>query len=415
MNGGSVANSNRIFYGWIVVAVAVLATLIAAGIRSVPGALLVPLEQDLGWSKTTISAAVSIGLVLFGLGGPFSGYLMDRYGPRRITLFGLLLMSLSMVGSALMTQVWQLNLIWGVVSGVGTGIVGSVLGATVANRWFIKQRGLVTGIFGGATSAGQLIFIPALVAWATGLGWREASWIMAGIALVVMVPIFLLMKDSPAEIGERPLGAAVGSAPAKTTADAGVMGQAVRSSTFWLLAGTFFICGATSNGLIGVHFIPYAVDCGISQGVASGMLALIGAMNFVGTIGSGWLTDRYDPRKLLCVYYVFRGFSLLLLPYAVTPETMIPFAILFGLDYIATVPPTVALVADNFGRQNVGTVYGWVFAAHQLGAAFASWAGGSVRDTLGEYNLAFFAAGALAIMGGMLSLGIRRALWPAVA
>ncbi|RIH85111.1 MFS transporter [Calidithermus roseus] len=409
------ANSNRIFYGWIVVAVAVLATLIAAGIRSVPGALLVPLEQDLGWSKTTISVAVSIGLVLFGLGGPFSGYLMDRYGPRRITLFGLLLMSLSMVGSALMTQVWQLNLIWGVVSGVGTGIVGSVLGATVANRWFIKQRGLVTGIFGGATSAGQLIFIPALVVWATGLGWREASWIMAGTALVAIVPIFVLMKDSPAEIGERPLGAAPGSAPARITADAGVMGQAVRSSTFWLLAGTFFICGATSNGLIGVHFIPYAVDCGISQGVASGMLALIGAMNFVGTIGSGWLTDRYDPRKLLCVYYVFRGLSLLLLPYAVTPETMVPFAILFGLDYIATVPPTVALVADNFGRQNVGTVYGWVFAAHQLGAAFASWAGGSVRDALGEYNLAFFAAGALAIMGGMLSLGIRRALRPAVA
>ncbi|WP_245533721.1 MFS transporter [Calidithermus timidus] len=415
MNRGSVEKSKRIFYGWIVVAVAVLATLVAAGIRSVPGALLVPLEQDLGWSKTTISVAASIGLVLFGLGGPFSGYLMDRYGPRRITLFGLLLMSLSMAGSALMTQVWQLNLIWGVVSGVGTGIVGSVLGATVANRWFLKQRGLVTGIFGGATSAGQLIFIPALVAWATGLGWREASWIMAGIALAVMLPIFLLMKDSPAEMGERPLGAAPGSAPARITADAGIMGQAVRSSTFWLLAGTFFICGATSNGLIGVHFIPYAVDCGISQGVASGMLALLGAMNFVGTIGSGWLTDRYDPCKLLCVYYAFRGLSLLLLPYAATPETMIPFAILFGLDYIATVPPTVALVADNFGRQNVGTVYGWVFAAHQLGAAFASWAGGSVRDALGEYNLAFFAAGVLAIMGGMLSLGIRRALRPVVA
>jgi predicted MFS family arabinose efflux permease len=298
---------------------------------------------------------------------------------------------------------------------VGTGIVGSVLGATVASRWFIKQRGLVTGIFGGATSAGQLIFIPALVAWATGLGWREASWIMAGIALVVMVPIFLLMKDSPAEVGERPLGAAPDGALARITADAGIMGQAVRSSTFWLLVGTFFICGATSNGLIGVHFIPYAVDCGISQGVASGMLALLGAMNFVGTIGSGWLTDRFDPRKLLCAYYVFRGLSLLLLPYTATPEAMVPFAILFGLDYIATVPPTVALVADNFERQNVGTVYGWVFAAHQLGAAFAAWAGGGVRDALGEYNLAFFAAGALAIMGGMLSLGIRRTLRAAVA
>ncbi|AFV77389.1 MFS transporter [Thermus oshimai] len=399
----------RLFYGWIVVAVAVLATLVAAGVRSVPGALLVPVEQELGWSRTTLSLAVSLGLVLFGLGGPSGGHLMDRYGPRRVAFAGLLLMGLSMAGSALMAQVWQLNLAWGVVSGVGTGIVGSVLGATVANRWFIRRRGLVTGLFGAATSAGQLVFIPALVAWATGLGWREASWIMAGVALVVAVPILWLMRDSPAEVGERPLGAPPGSPPPKVTAEAGVMGRAVRSPTFWLLAGTFFICGATSNGLIGVHFIPYAVDCGIPQGVASRMLALLGAMNFLGTLASGWLTDRFDPRKLLSLYYAFRGVSLLFLPYAVAPETMVPFAILFGLDYIATVPPTVALAADHFGRQNVGTVYGWVFAAHQLGAAFASWAGGSVRDAFGAYTLAFFLAGALAVMAGLLSLGIRRA------
>lgn len=399
---------NKLFYGWVVVAVGVLATLLAAGIRSVPGAMIVPLQQDLGWSKTLISFAVSIGLVLYGLGGPFSGMLMDRYGPRRITLFGLGLMALSMVLSAQMHEIWQLNLFWGILSGVATGIVGSVLGATIANRWFVQNRGLVVGIFGGATSAGQLIFIPLLVFWATHMGWREASLIMAGVALVALVPVFLWMKDSPAAVGTVALGSAMGAAPAKITADPGIMGRATRSLDFWLLAGTFFICGATSNGLIGVHLIPYAVDCGITQVTASGILAVLGAMNFVGTIGSGYLTDRYDPRVLLCIYYGFRGLSLLLLPFATTPETMSLFAILFGLDYIATVPPTVALVADNFGRQNVGTVYGWVFAAHQIGAASAAWAGGAARDALGAYNLAFLVAGVIGIMGGLLALRIRR-------
>lgn len=397
-----------LFYGWIVVTVAVVATLIAAGNRSVPGALIQPLHDGTGWAIQTISFATAVGLVLFGLGAPLSGYLMDRFGPKRIALIGLSLMTLSMVLSAAMTQIWQLNLIWGLLSGVATGVVGGVLGATVANRWFITHRGLVIGIFGAATSAGQLIFIPALVWWATGWGWREASWIMAAFSALALIPVFLLMKDSPAEIGIQALGAAPDSKPMKITADAGIMGKVLRSPTFWLLTGTFFICGATSNGLIGVHFIPYAVSCGLTQGTASGILALMGAMNFVGTLASGYLTDRYDPRILLSIYYSFRGISLLFLPYATTPETLVFFAILFGLDYIATVPPTVALTADNFGRQNVGTVYGWIFAAHQLGAAIAAWAGGALRDELGAYNLAFLAAGALGIMAGMLSFGIQR-------
>lgn len=400
--------SKPLFYGWIVVAVAVLASLVAAGMRSMPGAFLVPVQDDLGWSKTTLSFAVSIGLVLFGLSGPFSGALMDRFGPKRIAILGLGIMALSMAGSALMTTIWHLNLMWGVLSGLGTGIVGSVLGATIANRWFYKNRGLVTGIFGAATSAGQLIFIPLLVFWATGLGWREASWIMVGVGIVAILPILIWMKDSPAQMGLQPLGAVPGSAAVKITADAGIMRKATRSLDFWLLAGTFFICGATSNGLIGVHFIPYAVDCGLSQTTASGILAVLGAMNFVGTLASGWLTDRYDPRILLCCYYGFRGISLLLLPFATTPETMFFFAILFGLDYIATVPPTVALVADSFGRNNVGTVYGWVFAAHQLGAALAAWAGGAARDTLGTYTLAFLVAGVIGLAAGLLSLGIKR-------
>lgn len=403
---------HKLFYGWIVVAVGVAATLIASGNRSVPTALIQRLHEGQGWEISRISQSVAIGLVLFGLVAPLSGYLMGRFSARRITLFGLGLMALSMVLSALMTRTWQLDLLWGVLSGLATGIVGSVLGATIANRWFVKNRGLVTGIFGAATSAGQLIFIQGLVFAAEGLGWRGASWLIAVLTLIVIVPVLIWMKDSPAQVGERALGEPPGAAPAKITADPGVMGRAVRSSTFWLLAGTFFICGATSNGLIGVHFIPYAVSSGLTQPVAAGILSLMGAMNFVGTIASGYLTDRYNPRVLLSVYYSFRGLSLLLLPFAVTPKTMIPFAILFGLDYIATVPPTVMLVADNFGRQNVGTVYGWVFAAHQLGAASAAWAGGRVYDALGAYNAAFLAAGALAIAGGLLSLGIGRALRP---
>jgi predicted MFS family arabinose efflux permease len=394
-----------VFYGWVVVAVGVVATLVAAGNRSVPGALIQPLHDGTGWPIQSIALATAVGLLVFGLGGPLSGYWMDRLGPRRLTLAGLVLMASSMVLSALMTQAWQLNLIWGVLSGVGTGMVGSVLGATIATRWFVQNRGLVTGIFGAATSAGQLIFIPAIVFMATQVGWREASWVMALVSAIALVPVWFLMKDSPQQINQQPLG---GHNIAKTPADAHIMQKALRSPTWWLLVTTFFICGATSNGLIGVHFIPYAVSCGLTQVAASGILALMGAMNFVGTLASGYLTDRYDPRKLLCIYYSFRGLSLLFLPYATTPETLIFFAIVFGLDYIATVPPTVALVADSFGQQNVGTVYGWVFAAHQLGAAAAAWLGGIARDALGSYEVAFLAAGFIGLSAGLLALGIQR-------
>jgi MFS family permease len=404
-----------VYYGWVVVAVAVLATLFSAGIRSVPGTFLLPVQDDMGWSKTVLSLATSVGLLLFGLLAPFSGALMDRIGPRRITLTGLVVMSLSMAGSALMTQTSQLVLFWGFLSGIGTGMVGSVLGAAVANRWFIRNRGLVTGIFGAAASAGQLIFIPVLVYWATGIGWREASWIMAAMALLVTIPLFVWLKDTPAQANTVPLGAVPGEVHRPARPQPGIMRQAVQSRDFWLLAGTFFICGATSNGLIGVHLIPYAVDCGLTQTTASGILAVLGAMNFVGTLASGWLTDRYDPRLLLSVYYGIRGLSLLLLPFTTTAETMIIFALLFGLDYIATVPPTIALVADRFGRGNVGLVYGWVFASHQIGAASASWAGGVVRDTLGEYNVIFLAGGLIGLAAAALSWQIRRTAQPAVA
>lgn len=404
---------HRLYYGWIVVAVTALALLVSAGVRSAPGVFLVPLQEDTQWSIGVISFAVSIGLLVLGLTAPVSGWFIDRYGPRLLAIIALVLISISMAASAFIQEPWQLALLWGGLSGVGTGIISGVLGATVAMRWFVARRGLVIGMFGASTSAGQLIFVPALMLAATTLGWRASSLVLSVVAMVAVLPVLLFLRNDPADVGQVPLGATPATTAPRAAAESGVMHRAVRSPVFWLLAGTFFICGATSNGLVGTHLIPYAHDHGIAQTTAAGMLALMGAMNFVGTLGSGWLTDRYDPRKLLAVYYGFRGLSLLFLPFVTEPVGLAAFAILFGLDYIATVPPTTALVADNFGRRNVGTVYGWVFCSHQVGAALAAWMGGLARDSFGDYGLAFLLAGALAVAGAMLALRINRG--PALA
>ncbi len=403
----------RFFYGWVVVAVTGLTLLLSAGVRSAPGVFLLPMQAEMGWSRELLGFAASIGLLLFGLVGPFVGSLMDRYGPRRRMMVGMVIVAASMFASSTMRATWQLYLFWGAMSGIGTGVASAVLGATVAMRWFVARRGLVTGIFGAATSAGQLIFVPLLVWLAQMIGWRTSVIALGGAVLVIVLPIALLMRDDPAAIGTRPYGAEAhpptpAPQPAMAAREGGVMGRAVRSPAFWLLSLTFFVCGATSNGLIGVNFIPYANDCGISAVVAAGTLALMGSFNFVGTIGSGWLTDRIDPRRLLLCYYGLRGLSLLLLPFVRNPIGLTAFAILFGLDYIATVPPTTALVADIFGRRNVGTVFGWVFFAHQVGAAGASWFGGRIRDTMGSYELAFTIGGVIAITAGVVALLITR-------
>lgn len=348
--------------------------LVSAGIRAAPGVLIVPLEQDTGWSRTLIASAVSVGLLLFGFAGPLVGWLVDKLGPRLVMLAGLGLMIFSMVASALMQTPWQMLLFWGAVSGLATGLVGAVMGTAVANRWFYARRGMVLGIFGAATSAGQLIFLPAIVATTGVISWRGVSYVLAALAAALIPLVLLLMRNAPGDVGALPYGLSE-APPAAATRPSGmaVMGVAVRSPTFWLLSATFFICGASSNGIIGTHFVPHAVDHGIAPGTAAGVLALMGLMNFVGTLGSGFLTDRYDPRVLLACYYGFRGLSLIFLPFISSPLGLAFFAILFGLDYIATVPPTSALVADSFGRANAGTVFGWVFCAHQIGAALAAW------------------------------------------
>lgn len=398
-----------LFYGWVIVGVTVVTLLVSAGIRAAPSVLILPLQLDTGWSISFLSFAVSMGLLLFGLAGPLTGWLVDWIGPRAVMLGGLVLMGLSMLASAMMQDQWQVVLFWGALSGLGTGLAGAVLGTAVATRWFVERRGLVVGIFGAATSAGQLIFLPAIARLTELMGWRGATLVLAGAAAILLPLVLILMRDSPASVGVAPLGLSQAAASAAPRPDAAaVMAQALRSPSFWLLSGTFFICGATSNGLIGTHLVPHAVEHGITQTTAAGMLALMGTMNFIGTLASGWLTDRYDPRKLLAIYYGFRGVSLLFLPFVNDPIGLAAFAVLFGLDYIATVPPTSALVADSFGRQNVGTVFGWVFCAHQIGAALAAWLGGVARETLGSYSLPFLVAGLLAALAAGLAFRIRR-------
>ena len=403
----------RLYYGWIVVGVSFLTLLMAAGVRSAPGVLIHPLEEDLGWTRSAISFAVSIGLLLYGAVGPFAGWLMDRFGPRRLMLAGLLLTGVGTAAGVAMSALWQLNLFWGVLTGLGTGATAIVLGASVANRWFVARRGLVLGLFGAALSVGQLVFVPLLMWLVHAVGWRGAVAALAVCVAALLPLVFFLMRDDPADLGLDPYGAD-GAASAGTRAElgsaheGGVLGRAVRTPEFWLLSGSFFICGATSSGLIGTHFIPHSLDHGIPEATAAGALGLMGGMNFVGTVASGWLTDRYDPRKLLACYYGFRGLSLFFLPFVHDFAGLAVWAVVFGLDYIATVPPTAALVADRFGRRHVGVLFGWVFFAHQVGAALAAYGGGLSRDLLGDYRAAFLTAGALAVLAALMATRIDR-------
>jgi predicted MFS family arabinose efflux permease len=407
----SAPRPSRIFYGWVVVAVTVPVVLVIAGSRAAPGAWLDPMEADTGWSTSTLSFAAAIGLVLFGLAGPISGYLVSRLGLRRVVILSLVASAAAMALSSQVNSQWQLHLVFGAFAGLSAGLVASVVGATVATRWFEARRGLVVGLFGAAGSAGLLIFYPLLTALSGEYGWRDASLVLA-VILAATVPLAaIFIRDHPTDLGLAPLGGTevLERPPPLRFGDLfTVLRRVSRTGDFWLLAGTFFVCGATSNGLIGQHFISHATEHGFTENAAARWLAVMGAFNFVGTIASGWLTDRMDPRRLLLAYYGFRGLSLLFLPLAHDNLTIALFAVFFGLDYIATVPPTIALAADRFGRDNIGVVYGWIYAAHQIGAGLAAWITGIVRDQAGEYSPAFYAAGIIAAGAGLAALRIRR-------
>ena len=406
--------ASRIHYGWIIAALTFLTMLAASGMRSTPGVLIVPLQQDFGWDRGAISLAVSINLVLFGLSGPFAAAIMQRVGIRRVMVAALLLVGLAAALTTIMQSLWQLYLLWGVLVGLATGCLTSVLAAVVTNRWFVKRRGLVLGILTATNATGQLVFLPLLATLVVTQGWRAAALVTTAAALIVAPLVALLMRNSPKDVGLSPFGAAPEDVDAPTatgnpfSAAIGGLVKGLRSRDFWFLAGSFFICGATTNGLIGTHLIPAAMDDGIPEVTAASMLALIGVFDLIGTTCSGWLSDRMDNRWLLCWYYGLRGLSLLLLPFALGTSylTLGVFIVFYGLDWVATVPPTTRLTADIFGKENVGIVFGWIFAAHQLGAATAAYTAGVARTILGTYQQAFLAAGLLCLIAAGLVIRI---------
>ena len=397
----------RLPYAFLIVAVTFVILLAAAGVRAAPGVLIKPLEAEFGWDRASISLAIAASILAYGFGAPLSGGLIDRFGPKRVMLGGLVIIVGGLVPLALMTELWQLHLFWGIVTGVGTGAVTNVLGATVALRWFRTHRGIVLGAFAAASSAGQLIFIPSLQAVILDSGWRTAVGGMAAILGLTLLPVMLFMRDRPADVGQEAYGvtgdeaaeAADRAEAVRTTS----LRDAARTRDFWLLAGSFFICGYTSNGLIGTHLIPHAVEHGFTEVTAAGAVALMGTMNIVGTLASGWLTDRYDNRRLLAAYYGFRALSIAALPFILEIPQLFLFAIVYGLDWIATVPPTANLTARIFGRGSLGTIYGWIFCSHMVGAALAAFLGGLFRDVYGDYHAIFISAALIGFVAVLLA------------
>ncbi|GAA2009089.1 MFS transporter [Brevibacterium samyangense] len=397
--------------------VGLLALMASAGFRSAPGVLMIPLEAQYGWPLSVMSTAVSTNLVLFGLTAPFAAALMDRLGVRTVVSGALVLIALGSGLTVFATHVWHLLLTWGVLIGLGTGSMAQVFAATIANRWFVKHRGLVLGVLSAGMASGQLVTLPVIAALAERVGWRTASLAIAGLALAVVPLLLVFMRDRPSDLGVRPVGAGPewvepaeaprGNAFARTL---GVLAAAARRPAFWALAGAFAICGATTNGLIGVHFVPSAHDHGMATTTAASLLAAVGIFDVVGTILSGWLTDRFDPRLLLGVYYFFRGVGLACLPVLLSDRvhvSMVIFVVVYGLDWVATVPPTVTLCREIFGESGT-IVFGWVFASHQMGAALAASAAGLVRDTVGTYTYAWIGGAVLCVLATVLSVAVRR-------
>jgi MFS family permease len=396
------ATRSGLFYGWFIVAVVFLVSMVATGTQMASSVMVKPLEYEFGWDRAEISLALAIGLLANGLGAPFGGRLIDRFGPRLVVVGSLAGTIIATVGTIAMHTIIELTWWWGLVAGLASGTLGGTLGAVVASRWFVARRGLVTGLLGGGASVGQLIFIPLLMSLTVTIDWRAALLMLVGL-LGILVPIaWFVIRDRPASVGLEPYGAADASVgPVASTAQSTPLGRAIRTGDFWLLAGSFFVCGVTTT-VVAIHFIPHAIEHGFTDSVAASTLALIGALNIVGTLSSGYLTDRINPRMLLAMYYGLRAASLVLLPTVSTEAGLWVFALIFGLDYIATLPPTVALTADRFGKASLGTILGWIFFSHQLGSAVASWGAGAMRVWLGDYTLAFMAAAAVGFIGAAL-------------
>jgi predicted MFS family arabinose efflux permease len=403
----------RWHYAWVVAAVTFLVLLCSAGFRSTPSVLIVPLQGEFGWNRATISVAISINLLLFGLSGPFAAALMQRYGIKQVMIVALLFIAAGASLTPLITAPWQLDLLWGIVVGGATGAMASVLAATVAARWFLKKRGLMMGLLSASSATGQIQFLPLLAFLATHAGWRSATLAVAVVAIVLIPIVLLVMKNRPEDVGATRYGAdeeetVVERQRNPLKASFGALQIGGRSSDFWLLAGSFFVCGASTNGLIGTHLIPAAVDHGMSEVTAASLLATMGIFDIFGTTFSGWLTDRLNSRFLLCWYYSLRGLSLFILPFALRSAgvTLAVFVVFYGLDWVATVPPTAGLASEIFGPGTGSIVYGWIFAAHQFGAAFAAFGAGYIRTATGDYGAAFFTAGVMCLFAAAIVLRV---------
>ncbi len=402
-------------YAFVVVAVIFLALLASAGLRATPGVLMLPLQTAFGWDVGVISSSAAVGIFLYGLAGPFAAAVMQRFGIRRTVLGALALMSVSTGMSYFMTAPWQLFMSWGLLSGIGSGAVANVLGATIVNRWFTTNRGLVMGLLTASTATGTLIFMPGLAALVAWGGWKPVVLTVAACCAALIPLVYVLVPERPASVGLRSFGGTHDDQPAPPavgnpfTAAIGNLVRAAKTRAFWFLFATFFICGFTTNGLVGTHLIAFCGDHGIVEVQAASLLALMGFFDLFGTTLSGWLTDRFDPRKLLFLYYGLRGLSLICLPYSdFSLVSLSVFAVFYGLDWIATVPPTVRIANEAFGDKNAPLVFGWVVAGHQLGAACAAFFAGFMRSAQGNYLEAFMIAGLTGIVAAVLSLLITR-------
>ncbi len=404
----------RVHYAWVVAGISFVVILCSVGVRAAPGILIVPLERAYGWDAGTISGAISLNIALFGLGGPFAAALMRTIGLRATVLGSMALLAVGAGLSGFISQIWELYLTWGVLVGLGSSLGMMALAATVANRWFVAHRGLVIGMLTAGNASGQLIFMPLLARISEVAGWRGVPWTAAGV-LVALVPlVWLLLAENPDAVGLAPLGVAAAPTEAPSAENpfrialAG-LGRGARSLDFWLLAGSFSICGFSTYGLVITHLIPYCVDHGIPTITAASFLAAIGVFDFFGTLGSGWLTDRVDSRILLFWYYGLRGLSLLWLPFSgFDLLSLSVFSVFFGLDFVATIPPTVALTTRVFGKRDAPVIVSWIAAGHQLGGAVAALGAGEVRSFTGSYALAFAGSGALCFIAALLVLRIAR-------
>lgn len=409
-------------YAWAMFAVTFIILIGASGFRSAPSVMMVPLQEAFGWDRGTISFAVSINLLLYGFMGPFAAALMERFPMRVVVAAALIVISAGALLTLPMTQPIHLYLTWGVMVGLGSGSMATVMAATVTARWFVAKRGLVVGALSAASATGQLIFLP-VIAWQASLhGWKAVSITISILALSVVPIAFIFLRDRPTQLGLTRYGAPTDDSvphlkenPIKVAWR--TLFEAGRTIEFWVLGITFFVCGATTNGLIGTHLIPAGHDHGMTEVAAANLLTLIGIFDIVGTLASGWLTDRMDPRKLLFAYYFLRGLSLMGLTYVLGSVNfgLIAFIVFYGLDWVATVPPTIALCQNIFGPGKGSVVYGWVFTAHQIGAALIAWLAGVSRTITGDYLMAFMTAGSMAIIAAIMILFIRNPLPPPVA